>query len=316
MSRDSPRTESHRQEPVSRRCVLRSAAAGALLAGSGLAGAESADEAGRFPPGESTTFGDSVTLGAGEVRPFTATTPSGEPVSHGVEFDREALSGALPDAAALAADRRSDDPTYCDKYSPAGRALEIHRRESLTFFVPFPAAERTPFTFLGLNWNPEGHAGAGGAWTAPHFDVHFHMLETDTVDRIEGPKPAPYDGIPDERIPAGYERSPPSAADERYIADMGEHLAPSDAPEVPGTPDAFTHTLIQGFVGVDGAPELAFVEPMLTREFLREFEGQERYDVAQPAVYPHEKQHPTAYSVRADPSAETVVVAIEGFEPV
>jgi hypothetical protein len=269
-----------------------------------------------FPPAGTTTFGDAVTLGTGEVRPFTTATPSGEPKYHGVEFDREVLTGSLPTPAELAADRTSDDPEYDDKYSASGQALEVHRRESLEFFVPFPDAEATPFTFLGLNWNPEGHAGAGGAWSKPHFDVHFHMLGTDTVDAIEGPDFAPYDDIDGAKIPAGYSRSPPPAASERYITDMGEHMAPSDAPEVPGNPSAFTNTLIQGFVGVDGVPELAFVEPMLTREFLREFRGTERYAVPQPDVYPHEHQHPTAYSVRADPADDTVVVALQAFESV
>jgi len=164
--------------------------------------------------------------------------------------------------------------------------------------------------------NPEGHPGGRGAWGAPHFDVHFHMLDTATIDAIEGPNPAPYDGIADEKIPTGYNRSPPPAAAERYITDMGEHLAPGDAPELPGNPEAFTNTLIQGFVGVDDDPQLAFVEPMVTREFLREFAGTEQYDVAQPAVYPHDEQHPTAYSVRADPSDDTVVITLEGFEQV
>jgi len=140
------------------------------------------------------------------------------------------------------------------------------------------------------------------------------MLDTDTVDAIEGPSAAPYDDIPDDRIPTGYSRSPPETASERYITDMGEHLAPTDAPELPGNPDAFTNTLIQGFVCVDGDPELAFVEPMLTREYLRGVDGTERFDVPQPDVYPHDDRHPTAYSVRSD--ADGVTVALQAFEPV
>lgn len=310
-------TGANRQRKLSRRQLLRTAAAGTLVAGTGLASGASAPDAGRgFPPDGITTYGDAVTVGDGEVRPFTSATPSGRPKYHGVEFDREVVTGSLPGADELAADRTGEDPTYDDKYGPDGRALPVHRRESLEFFVPFPAAEGTPFTFLGLNWNPRGHPGGRGAWSAPHFDVHFHVLDTDTVDAIEGPAPAPYDDIPAERIPTGYNRSPPSAAAERYITDMGEHLAPADAPELPGNPDAFTNTLVQGFVGVDGEPELAFVEPMVTREFLREFEGTERYEVPQPTVYPHDDRHPTAYSVRADPADGTVLVALQGFEPV
>ncbi len=308
-------TGTHRQPELSRRQLLRTAAVGTLVAGGSAAVGASGDDSDGFPPEGITTFGAAVTLGDGEVTPFTTAPPDGVPKYHGVEFDREVVTGSLPSADDLAEDRTSDDPTYDDTYAPTGQALEVHRRESLQFFVPFPDAEATPFTFLGLNWNPDGHPGGGGAWAKPHFDVHFHMLGTDTIDAIEGPEYAPYDSIPDEQVPSGYTRSPPEAAAERYITDMGEHLAPADAPELPGNPEAFTNTLIQGFVGVDG-PELAFLEPMLTREYLCESEGTERFEVPQPSVYPHDQRHPTAYSVRADPAGGTITVALEGFEQV
>jgi len=312
----SPPTGEHRQQKLSRRQLLR-ATATSLVAGAGFTGAASGEGAGGgFPPAGITTYGDTVTLGDGEVRPFTSATADGVPRYHGAEFDRAVVTGSLPTADDLAADRTSDDPTYDDKYGSDGEALVVHRRESLQFFVPFPDAEATPFTFLGLNWNPNGHPGGGGAWAKPHFDVHFHMLGTDTVDAIEGPAYAPYDGIPDEAVPTGYNRSPPKAPDERYITDMGEHLAPADAPELPGYPEAFKDTLIPGFVGVDSEPELAFVEPMLTREYLRDIEGTERADIPQPTAYPHDCHHPTAYSVRAVPADDTITVAIQGFEPV
>ncbi|MDS0284572.1 hypothetical protein [Haloarcula onubensis] len=317
MFRERNATESNRQRGVCRRQLLRGAAVGALATGvPTAAGASAGDTTDGFPPACHTAYGDTARLGGGEVRTFTAETAEGRPRYHGVEFDREAVTGPLPSADELAADRTGESPTYDDKYSATGEARSVHRRESLQFFIPLPGADGTPFTFVGLNWNPDGHPGGGGAWARPHFDVHFHMLGTDTIDAIRGPDHAPYDAIQPEQIPSGYRRSPPSAAAERYITDMGEHLAPADAPELPGTPEAFTNTLVQGFVGVDGEPELAFVEPMLTREFLRGFEGTERYGVPQPAVYPHDGRHPTAYSVRADPDDGTLTVALEGFEAV
>ena len=317
MSDNSPSTESNRHDRISRRQLLCATATGALVTASGcVSGSPGGDESEGFPPDGTTTYGRSVTLGDGEVTPFTTATTDGVPEYHGVEFDRDVVTGQLSDADELATDRTSDDPTHDDKYGPAGEALLVHRRESLQFFVDFPDAGDTPITFLGLNWNPNGHPGGGGAWAAPHFDVHFHLHSPDRIDAIEGPSPPPYDDIPAEKIPAGYDRSPPEAAAERYITDMGEHLAPSDAPELPGNPESFTNTLIQGFVGVDGEPELAFVEPMLTRELLRGFEGTETYEVPQPAAYPHDSHHPTAYSLRADPTDGTVTVAIQGFESV
>ena len=295
---------------------------------------------GGFPPKGITTYGRSVDLGNGSVRTFTTATPSGEPKYHGVEFDRAALEG-LPSADGLAtADNREED----DKYGASGQATEVHFKQSLQFFVPFPAAERTPFTFLGLNWNPGGHFGGAGAWLKPHFDVHFHMLDPARVDAVEGPRLPPYDTGNDEytpggpspdpggkvtetnfdydQLPEGYARSPEPVADQRYITDMGEHTAPADAPELPdapgepGNPEAFDNTLIQGFVGDTDGSRLAFVEPMLTREFLRDANGTETYEVPQPQAYPHDRQHPTEYGVRDVPSKDAVTVVLGGFEQV
>lgn len=296
-----------------RRTILRSIAAGSALVGVSGTTVGRGTETGKgkgFPPNGITEYGEAVSVGNGEVRPFTTETPSGEPKHHGVEFDRDALEG-VSTAEDL---READDTADEDKYEADGQALEIHFEWSREYFVPFPEAAKTPFSFLALNWNPEGHPGAGGAWAVPHFDVHFHILDTATIDAITGPAAPPYDGIPDERLPEGYSRGP--VVDERYITDMGEHTAPDDAPEIPGNLDAFTNTLIQGFVGVDGEPRLSFVEPMITREYLREFDGVEKFDVPRPETYPHDDRHPTAYSVRDVPLSDTVVVALEDFESV
>lgn len=317
----------NRPRDASRRAVLRGAAAtGAAVIGGSSAVASAPgwvndpgeSPAGGFPPKGITEYGRAVNLGNGSARPFTVETPSGEPKYHGVEFDREALEG-LPSAG----DLKSAGGTHSDKYGSSGEALKIHTKRSLQFFVPFPNAANTPLTFLGLNWNPEGHPGGKGAWLTPHFDIHFHMLEPETVDAITGPSLPPYDAIPADRIPEGYQRSP--LAGERYITDMGEHTAPADAPELPdgpdddGDPDAFENTLIQGFVGVGARgsnPKLAFVEPMITREFLRGFSGNETYEVPQPAVYPHDQRHPTGYGVRDIPVRDVIAVVLGGFERV
>ncbi|WP_432508747.1 hypothetical protein [Halorubrum ezzemoulense] len=342
------RTTTRPPEP-DRRAVLRGATAtgAALVWGTSTAVGEPRSgngagvrAAGGFPPKGITTYGRSVDLGNGSVRTFTTETPSGEPKYHGVEFDRTALEG-LPNAGELeAADHRAET----DKYRAGGQATQVHFKQSLQFFVPFPAAERTPFTFLGLNWNPGGHFGGAGAWLKPHFDIHFHMLDPATVDAVDGPRLPPYDtgngeyapGSPQpdpdgevtetrfdyDQLPEGYARSPEPVADQRYITDMGEHTAPADAPELPdgpgepGDPDAFANTLIQGFIAPDESepPRLAFVEPMITRDFLRGFEGRETYAVPQPDTYPHARRHPTEYAVRDVPSADAVAVVLRGFE--
>ncbi|OYR50133.1 hypothetical protein [Halorubrum sp. Ea8] len=342
-----------RPRDANRRGVLRGvAAAGAAIVwgsstvagkpGNGNGGSDSGG--GKFPPKRLTEYGRPIKLGKGIVRTFTKVTPSGETEYHGVEFDRAALE-ALPSAEELknAAESSGHGP-YADKYNPTGEALEVHYKYSLQFFVPFPDTADTPFTFLGLNWNPGGHFGGKGAWLKPHFDIHFHMLDPATVDAVEGPRLPPYDTgngeytsgspAPDfdgkvtdtnfdyDQLPEGYARAPDPVADQRYIRDMGEHTAPADAPELPdgpddvGDPGAFDNTLIQGFIGDADSSRLAFVEPMITREFLRNFNGNEEYSVPQPDAYPHDQRHPTKYRVRDVPSKDVIAVVLEKFEQV
>jgi len=346
-------TRSDTGRRLHRRTLLQSTAVGgAIAAGLGLATAGSSSQRGDehrgngghtdrgFPPSGTTEYGRSVELGNGEVRTFTSVDGSGDPKYHGVEFDRAALEG-LPRGGELAdADNRAET----DKYRARGQAVTIHFKESLQFFLPFPDAAESPFTFLGLNWNPGGHHGGAGAWLKPHFDIHFHMLDPATVDDVTGPGLPPYDTgngefepggpAPDpdgaivgtnfdhRQLPEGYERSPEVVADQRYIRDMGEHAAPGDAPELPdgpgepGDPDAFGNTLIQGFIGDETGSQLAFVEPMITREFFADFSKTAQYDVPQPKVYPHDLRHPTQYTVRDVPARDAVTVVMQSFEDV
>lgn len=287
-----------------RRSVLRAAVA----AGVGLTavtGTAIGRRGGGFPPRGTTDWGPDVRLGAGTARTFTTVTPSGVPKYHGVLLDRDALDG-LPTAAALAA----DEDTYTDKYGQRGLATEIHHRWSLSFFVPFPATDATPFSFLGLNWNPNGHP-PDPVWGVPHFDVHFHTLAPSTVDAIDGPRAATYD-LPAEYLPEGYVRPP--SPDERVITDMGEHLADPDAPEFGG--GEFTNTLIWGAYDPDddGVGALTFVEPMLIRAYLREHAGVDRRSIPQPDTYARPGPYPTAYAVRDVPSRDAIAVTVGAFE--
>lgn len=338
---DGDHSANDRRFALDRRSLLRSTLAGsAILGGIGVTAAtrerpsgERTDNSAGFPPDGLTEYGRPINLGHGRVRPFTSETSSGEPKYHGVEFDRAALDG-LPEATDLVDAQNSDEP---DKYRIDGQATTVHFKESLQFFVPFPSAAGTPFTFLGLNWNPGGHSGGQGAWLKPHFDVHFHMLDPATVDRVEGPRLPPYDTGNDEyepgtepdrrgevvdtnfdfdQLPEGYTRAPDPVADQRYITDMGEHTSPGDAPELPGNPEAFTNTLIQGFIGDADGSRLAFVEPMITRTFLKDFSGTERYDVPQPDSYPHDQRHPHTYSIRDIPSTDAIAVVLQDFRRV
>jgi hypothetical protein len=253
-----------------------------------------------------------VSLGNGDVRTFTTVTPAGEPKYHGVALERDALTG-LPSASELRTRANRGEPG--DKYGPDGAAVEIHHAWSQEFFVPFPEAAATPFTFLGLTWNPEGHPPPG-TYDVPHVDIHFHMLAADTVDAIDGPRAATYT-IPDSRLPAGYTRVPEPRLDGKsaVVTDMGEHLIDPDSPEHTG--GKFTNTLIWGAYDTagDGCGELTFVEPMVTKRFLETVTGVDRYEIPQPAVYPAPGAYPTAYAVRDISSEGEIAITIESFTP-
>lgn len=286
-----------------RRFVGTVAAAGAVLGTSGLV---SAGAGGAFPPAGVTDWGAPATLGNGEATTFTTVTPSGNPKYHGLLLDRAALEG-LPSAEELAS---SGEDAYTDKYGPDGESVIIHHEWSQEFFVPFPETDATPFTFLGLNWNPGGHPPEG-VWTEPHFDIHFHMLPTDTVDAITGPAAPTYD-LPARYVPEGYARGP--IVDERVITDMGEHMVDPTVPEMNG--GTFANTLIWGAHDPDGdgTAELTFVEPMITRAFLRDHADTDRREIAQPGTYARDGTYPTAYAVRDVPDREAIAITVERFE--
>lgn len=309
---------------VDRRTFLRTAGvAGSGLAatalGTGAGAAASNGPKNGFPPAGITEWSDPVRLGNGELRTFTSATPSGEPTCHGVYLDRSALSG-LPGAEELSERGESDDPG--DKYGPTGEAIEIHGAWSQEFFVPFPATAATPVTFLGLTWNPAGHPPPG-IYDVPHFDVHFHFLEMEMVDAIEGLAPAGY-ALPGERIPEGYVRLPEPAfedngGDDQFavVTDMGEHLADPTSPELAGEGE-FTNTLIWGAYDPDddGEGELTFVEPMLTKAYLEGISGTNRYEIGQPETYARPGAYPTEYAVRDVPNEDAIAITIESFESV
>ncbi|WP_254523418.1 twin-arginine translocation signal domain-containing protein [Natrinema caseinilyticum] len=299
--------EGTNQRPTRRRFLQTVAVAGAGVGATGLGSARDRSDGGYgngFPPTGCTEWSTPVRLGNGTARTFTTVTPSGRPKYHGLYVERSALEG-LPTAADLEA---ASGSRYSDKYGPDGLALPIHHRWSQEFFVPFPETAATPYTFLGLNWNPNGHPPV---WSAPHFDIHFHTLPMAAVDTITGPAAPTYE-LPAEYVPTGYARSP--AVDERVITDMGEHMVDPTVPEMNG--GTFTNTLIWGACDPDdsGTAELTFVEPMLTREFLRGHTGIDRRSIAQPETYARAGTYPTAYTVRDVPSADAIAVTIEAFE--
>jgi len=237
---------------------------------------------------------------------FTVETPSGQLKHHGIYIERAALDG-LPSPDALQTDAKYDDP-----YGDHGEGTEIHGRYSQQFFIPLPESDSSPFTFISLNWNPNGHP-IDGVWTVPHFDIHFHMTPSTVVEEIDGPRAPEYE-FPDRYRPEGYIRSP--NVDERVITYMGEHLADSTAPELEAGQSEFANTLIWGVYDPtdSGVAELTFVEPMVTLDYLRNVTGVDSRDISQPAAYRRNGHYPTEYTVRDVPAGDGIAVTIDSFE--
>jgi hypothetical protein len=293
----------HRAGRFGRRAFLKT---GAVVAGGGLVTGTASAHA-RSAQDQQVHEGESAEVGDGTVRTSATTNSSGEIVSLDVRVSDDALASV------------DDDQT------------EPH--ESVAAHLSLPEEVDThQFTFVGLHYNPVGHAPPG-IYTVPHFDFHFYMVEEDLVEGIgPGPGIATYE-VPDRQIPEGYVFEDP-----RFIVpEMGEHLLDETAPEFGD--GEFTHTYVYGaydpsidpkkpsgtkevqmqgetqelpvFEG-DGEGQLHFVESMVTSEFLNGLSEGVTTDVATPEAFHAEDRYPTAYSVTPNGSGATV--SIEGFE--
>ncbi|MEB3270204.1 MAG: DUF5602 domain-containing protein [Synechococcus sp.] len=166
-----------------------------------------------------------------------------------------------------------------------------------------PEADRTAFSHMGFNWNPEGHGPLPGVFFRPHFDVHFYMATpayrhsitnenlTDLhVQNIEPPR---------DFLPATYERAP-NTSEPR----MGTHYADMSSEQL--KPGKFTNIFLFG--GHNG--NILFWEPMLTRDYLLS-KPQFSAAIPQPKAYPVSGYYPLSYSVKHDRKTGNINVSLD-----
>lgn len=273
-----------------RRSVLK--ATGALVAGSALlAGAAAAR-----PQGE-VLWGDPEALGNGSARTFVEYSPSGHPRAVGFLLRGDVFDG-LP-----------DETTEYHLHLPDG--------------TNGGGYTQVPFTFGGLDWNPQGHDPIP-IYGGPHFDFHLYISSEETTESIPFGI-ADYE-IPPDQMPEGVVTAAALGADRVVVPAMGEHLVDPRAPEFNGEP--FTHTFIWGawepdgegvpdgdgprYTG-DGVGELTFMEPMVTTEFLRDLNGTVRRAIPMPKVFDRAGYYPTRYVVRRWPGRDAYTVALTRF---
>lgn len=227
-------------------------------------------------------LGAPVNIGQGVARTVVRTDESGNPEAVGVEFTPGVLEG-LPGKAAEES------------------SLNWHH------FLAFPPdAPDTGFHHLMINWNPEGHH-PDKIYGVPHFDFHFYVIDWGRQLAIRYPHPETPDttGVTKpagDLLPDGYFMPPGT-----HVNQMGLHAVSKTAPELQGK--RFVHTFIYGYA--DG--ELAFLEPMITKEFL-----QSRSDhvtaVPTPERYGTPGWYPTEFRVEFDEEDEVYRVMLEGLE--
>jgi Domain of unknown function (DUF5602) len=210
------------------------------------------DSKGPLDPGAPTSstrrqYGEAVEVGSGRARTYVvADKKGGDPVEVGVALDEAALEG-LP----VTGDHGGNGHEHYNSY-----------------ILGLPAENGTPYRFVELNWNPNGH---GGPYTTPHFDFHFYRIslaEHDAIDPAAADYAAHAAKFPAaEEMPAGYVSShqlmnltPAQAA----VPKMGLHWLDLNSAELPPRNQPFTATFIIG----SWNGKVIFDEPMITREFI------------------------------------------------
>lgn len=218
-----------------------------------LTGSACSDSKGPLDPaalaaGAPRQYGAPVAVGGGVARTYVVIDrTSGTPAEVGVALGEAALEG-LPAGG-----------------NQGGGGGHEHYD---SYILSLPAANGTPYKFVELDWNPNGH---GGPYTAPHFDFHFYRIslaERDAIDPSAPEYAARAASFPAaEELPAGYLSShvpmnltPAQAA----VPRMGLHWIDTNSPELPPRNQPFTGTFIVG--SWDG--KVIFDEPMVTREFI------------------------------------------------
>jgi hypothetical protein len=244
----------------------------AVLSGCGT---EDATKAGTF-------FGPTQNVGNGTVRTYVTLDAAGHPIDVGVRMSREAL----------------DELPADDTVPPTMTMLDF----------PDQAAD-TVFDHVMFNWNSHGHEPAP-LFGKPHFDIHFYMTDTASVEAIAPSNPdfaVKAAHLPDAKyVPQDY-AAVPGPLVENTVPAMGLHWIDSTAGVVPGRYD-FTQIFING--SWDGT--YTFMEPMLTREWL-ETKPTVQANIKQPQAFQKSGYFPTTYNVGYDDATGEYSIALGGM---
>jgi hypothetical protein len=270
-----------RNRDVSRAVVALAATAALAISLSACSSTAEASKAGTF-------YGSELALGNGKVKTYVATGNDGKPTELGFTFDAASLQG-LP------------EPPHDAEAGPPLPSQPLYFPDE----AKGVAVDHGTFDFV-----PGGHPPPG-VFDLPHFDVHFFYLTQKEVEEIN-PQNANFAArgmkLPDEKfVPDDYGAIPNTPPEEAVVPGMGQHLADTTVPLVPGK-YKFTEVLING--SWDG--KYAFAEPMLTLDYLRS-----KPNVTNDLKLPHEYQktglYPTKYSITYDAASNTYKISLNGL---
>lgn len=252
-------------------------------------------------------FGKAHRLGNGTVKAYAIARRDGTPTAIGVVFKASMLDGLPPER---------NNTSRCFDLDKNGRINDQGECEGdyeIRLSLPDVIAKRpdVPFRWIALNWNPRGHEPK--AWSVPHFDFHFYMVDRAAIDAIRVGPCKFFINCEDQKratvkVPAKYV-SPGFIEVKATVSMMGDHLVNSKTPEfAKEKPRPFTHTWIFG--AYDG--HITFYEPMITRAYLL---GRPSgcHRIKRPNAWERSGYYPTVYCIRYSETHKTYTVSLEGM---
>jgi len=298
---------------ITRRYILTAFVASSMLA-LAIAACSSSVEAPGEQDQDDVRYGPAMTLGNGTVRTYVELDPDdpNKPIEVGVAMSEGVMDG-LPEGADM-----SSAMTGHDAHTSMAMAMYVN-------LLDMPMDNPTPYTFVQLDWNPDGHEPAG-VYDIPHFDFHFYTVSREVRSAImpsdehyaekaanfpPAEQRAPF--YVDAATPVGI---PPAIA---AVPEMGLHWLDVRSPElqvIAGHPEnyqPFTKTFIYG--SWDG--KFIFDEPMITRAYIMSKRDaadpaarDEVISVPMPEQYEPAGFYPGAYRISWDSDAKEYRVAL------
>ena len=256
-------------------------------------------------------YGEPQTLGNGKVRTYITfdAKNDGTPLEVGVALTVDAMDG-LPAPMPMSGD-----------HMMKGHAHGLGG----DYILDLPARNPTPYKFVQLNWNPNGHEPAG-VYDLPHFDFHFYTVPVAVRNSIVPTDPnfaskAASFPAPEFRAPFYLDAATAGGVTPALatVPLMGLHWLDVRSPELQmltGHPDAFkpfTKTFIYGSWNGD----FIFDEPMITRAYIMSKRGavdpavvDEIIPVPTAQRYAPNGYYPNAYRITYDARAKEYRIAL------